>query len=558
MNRRNFLQGHSSPDKIRNSTSGNRTIPLSSAGLEEYSGVWGFEQAAHLLRRTTFNSRRKDVEMLKQKSMSLAVDYLLADSPLPQPPLVFFQNDNAKQGETWVNSQFNSVTDNSRLESLAGWWVNLMRDTTTAAREKMVLFLNNHFVSTASGVKDSRLLYKQNSLIREMAFGNFKDLAKKITLDPGMLRFLNGNTNTKQDTNENYGRELQELFTIGKGKEITKGNYTTYTESDVQAAARVLTGWSDDSDKQTYAFSDRNHDTTDKQFSSNYGSVIIKGRTGIDGAMSELDDLINMIFNQEATSKNICRELYKWYVDYIIDETIEENVIKPMATILRSNNYNVKPALLALLKSAHFFDSSRFGSMIKPPIDFVLSTFNTLLASLPKPTSVTDLVRVYYGAIGQRRLLNSLQQTLFGQLNVAGWEAYHQEPDYYEFWINTDTLQKRVKYLNELAVLGYQSPESRELAYADVFALAEETSDPSDPNKLVNEWVMLLFAFKVSSEFKDMLKGVLLNNLPDYEWTVEWLDYKSSPTDANKKTAIEKKLRALLKQILVSPEFQLM
>lgn len=562
MKRRNFLQGSFQSQGLSNKKDNEKNVsspkPLSATGLEPYTGAWGFEQAAHLLRRTTFNCRRQDILSLVSKGMNGAVDFLFTPQPLPQPPIAIGTNDSVKQGETWVNAAFNSTTDSNRLESLAGWWVNLMRDNPNSAVEKMVLFWHNHFVSAAASVKDARYSYKQIATFRENVFGNFKVLTKKIALDPAMLRYLNGNTNTKQDTNENFARELQELFTIGKGKEITKGNYTTYTEADVQAAARVLTGFSDSADKITYIFTDRNHDASDKVFSAAYGNTVIKGRTGEAGALAELDDLLTMIFNQEATALNICREIYRWYADYVIDDTIEQNIIKPMAKILKDNNYELKPALLALFKSSHFYDSARFGSMIKPTADFVLSTFNSVLASLPKPTSPTDYVRIYYGAIGQRRVMNSMQQTLFGHPNVAGWEAYHQEPNYYELWINTDTLQKRIKYVNDLCIAGYQSPESRELAYADVFALAEETSDPADPDKLIQEWVRLLYAFDVSADFKNNLKSVFLDGLPDYEWTVEWQDYKATPTDTNKKAAVEKKLRSLLKQIMASPEYQLM
>jgi uncharacterized protein (DUF1800 family) len=132
--------------------------------------------------------------------------------------------------------------------------------------EKMTLFWHNHFATQSYIYSDARYAYKHNALLRANAFGNFKALTRAVTTDPAMLNYLNGNTNTKNAPNENYGRELQELFTVGK--------YPTpwYTEDDVKAAAKALTGWKIDANAITSYFDDTKHDTTDKQFSSFYGN----------------------------------------------------------------------------------------------------------------------------------------------------------------------------------------------------------------------------------------------------------------------------------------------
>src|SRR6478672_11169439 len=146
-----------------------------------------------------------------------------------------------------------------------------------------------------------------------------------------MLRYLNGYLNTATAPDENYGRELQELFTIGKDP-VT--NLAPYAEDDVKNAAKILTGHRINGNTFSYFFDATRHDSTDKTFSTFYNNTVIKGRTGAAGAQ-ETDDLLNMIFAKNEVSKFIVRKLYRWFVYYVIDETTEANVIEPLATIFR-------------------------------------------------------------------------------------------------------------------------------------------------------------------------------------------------------------------------------
>jgi uncharacterized protein (DUF1800 family) len=141
-----------------------------------------------------------------------------------------------------------------------------------------------------------------------------------VTVDPGMLRYLNGDLNTAQKTNENYARELLELFTIGKGPEIAPGNYMNYTEQDVQQAARVLTGWRvlRNGDPSTSVFVATLHDSGDKQFSDAYGKIVIRGRSGATAGHDEHSELLDMIFSQEETARFFVRKIYRWLVFYEI------------------------------------------------------------------------------------------------------------------------------------------------------------------------------------------------------------------------------------------------
>src|SRR5450432_870823 len=229
----------------------------------------------------------------------------------------------------------------------------------------MVLFWHNHFVTETNTVDNALFCYQYNMLLRRHALGNFKEFVRAITVEPAMLRYLNGYANSKKAPDENYGRELQELFTLGKGP----GSH--YTEEDVKAAARVLTGFTVQYKTFTSSFDPNRHDETDKQFSTAYGNRLIRGIKGKEGTM-ELDELLDMIFSQEEVSRFICRKLYRFFVYHNIDETTERDLIEPLAALFRKENYEIGPVLEALFSSQHFFDPANFGCMIKSPIDFTI------------------------------------------------------------------------------------------------------------------------------------------------------------------------------------------
>jgi uncharacterized protein (DUF1800 family) len=527
-------------------------VPRSSAGLEPYTGTWGPTQVSHLLRRTMFGARPQDVATASGMSVSDLVDLLLTEPAAPDPPINTNINDTGSVvGTTWINAP-TSTSNASRHNSMRAWWVDQMLTQGMSLREKMTLFWHNHFATETAVVSDARVSYRTNALLRQHALGNFKVLTGEVTVDCGMLKYLNGNTNTASNPNENYARELQELFTIGKGPEIAPENYTNYTEQDVQQAARVLSGWRDDKTTFTGYFTAGRHDSGDKQFSSAYGNTVITGQTGTAGA-NEVDDLLDMIFLQNETARYICRKLYRWFVYYVIDSAAEANVITPMADIFRSNNYDIKPALAALLKSAHFFDPVNFGCMIKSPIDLTVGTARAFSVAYPDTSNLTSWQN-------HRKYLHDQSTTMQQQIgdppNVAGWPAYYQDPLFYEMWINSDTLANRTEFTDILSGTGYTRNGFKQII--DPVAFANLTSAPALPDTLINEWAGFLYAFDITPAQKAFLKEALLPGLPDYEWTIEWTDYVNDPTDPGKTAAITTKLRELLGVMLAMPEYQLM
>jgi len=534
------------------------TVPHSGAGLEPYTGLWGEVQVGHLLRRTMFGPSPADVLSLRTMSMQQGVDMLLAPQPETPPPLNVDSRDVIPIGETWVNAIYKDPASDFtptgvRVSSLKAWWMGLILRQPISIQEKMVLFWHNHFVAERDVVGDPRFVWRYLSLLRTHALGNWKDLSRLITTDGGMLRYLNGNTNTKTNPNENYARELQELFTIGKGPEVAPGDYTFYTEADVQAAAKVLTGWQDDANLlttlgvQASKFTTTRHDTNNKQFSTRYGNRVIVG--GTDGAR-EINDLLDMIFEQEETAKHLCRKLYRWFVYYVIDEWTEANIIVPLANILRSNNYNVLPVLRTLLTSAHFYDSTSIGCMIKSPVDFVAGIAR--LFGLGYPADLVVRYRVFSYMASQAA---NLQQDLADPPNVAGWPAFYQTPQFNQLWINSDTLPRRTNFSGNLVRSGYKN--SGFTYIVDPIAFVLGLPNPRDPDALVDDSVRLLFANPITPSQRAFLLETLLPGLPAYEWTVEWDEYAADPGNSQKLNAVRSKLRTFYAFMLSMPEFQL-
>ncbi|HFC01373.1 MAG TPA: DUF1800 family protein, partial [Phaeodactylibacter sp.] len=211
-----------------------------------YTGTWGMEQAAHLLRRTTFGPTYAQIKQAATDGLDATISLLFQNQPLPDPPIYYdFENDpNAALGETWVDAIFLPNIQGlrgARRRSLFGWTFKQIRESGVNITEKMTLFWHNHFVVASTNVPNRQ--YRYITFLRENALGNFKDLAKGITVDSAMLQYLNGTQNSKNAPNENYSRELLELFTIGKGELVGPGDYTNYTEDDVVELARALTGW---------------------------------------------------------------------------------------------------------------------------------------------------------------------------------------------------------------------------------------------------------------------------------------------------------------------------
>jgi uncharacterized protein (DUF1800 family) len=523
------------------------TRPRPTSGIAQFTGRWNAQTARHLARRAMFGATEAQIAQLAGMTITQAVDLILQDVPLPEPPL------DITTGQTWHNKPFvDGATDARYYNYLRAWWIGLMVNQPPSVWEKMTLFWHNHFVSDRATVGDSRYLYQQNALFRRSALGNFRTLCRDITIDPTMLRYLNGNTNIAARPNQNYARELLELFTIGKGAERAQGDYTNYTEQDVQQAARVLTGWSVRAN-QTTAYSNgyhfesffnaNNHDTGNKTFSAAFQNTVITGRTGASAGMDELNDLLNMIFRQAETARFIVRKLYRWFVYYVIDQTVERNVIEPLAEIFRRNDYNIKPVLRALFLSQHFYDAENRGAMIKSPADFIVALHKQFFPN--NPTDQTQLIPAMNRYIGW---FAALQMSLFQHPTVAGWEAYYQEPSYYQLWLSTATLPVRNSYSDQII----------NTTTLDRIAIIRSLTTPSDPYAMVDQLAERYFSMSLTTaQREDLVTTVLMGGSPYYEWTEQWNDFTRNQNDMTKRRAVDTRISNLLRFMLRMGEYQL-
>ena len=536
----------------------NKELPgtiRSRAGLKPYSGPWGFEQAAHLLRRTTFGPKLSELQRVADMGLSATIDVLFATNPMPSPPVNFAnENDPTPIGETWIEAPVRQGVNGARRASLLAWSIGQILNDGISIREKMTLFWHNHFVIELPVANEPRAAYQYVNLLRTHALGNFRTLTEEMTIQPSMLFYLNGNQNIVGAPNENFARELFELFTIGKGPIVGEGDYTHYTEEDVRAAAKVLTGWNISNNRNggipESRFQMERHDTSEKSFSHAFDHQLISNN-----GENEFKDLIAMIFSQKETARFICRKLYRWFVYYVIDEAAEKNVIEPMVQILIDSQFEIAPALKALLSSEHFFDPINQGCMIKNPIDFVCSIFRQFEIEFPESSNITANYTVW------RVLANVMEQQQMLYLtppNVAGWAAYHQEPQYYETWITSATLPARARTVNSIIdpAIGIRIRRLDVRMILDPFIVLSQISDPLDPNILISEFVGLLFPQAITEKQHAFLKDILLPGLPDEEWTNELSDYLAQPNNL-KKRAIDTKLRALLKTMMNMAEYQL-
>ena len=527
-------------------------------GLQAYTGNWGRAEVIHLLKRTMFGAAVADIQYFLGKSMQSAVDELInPQTALPAPPVKEYDTSGAlttpdthiAAGQTWVNDPNNDGTIQARRRaSFKKWWMGCMVQQDRSIREKMTLFWHNHFATETNDVGNAQYVYKHHNLLRTYALGNFKELVKQVTIDPAMLVYLNGQLNTKTAPDENYGRELQELFCCGKGPD------SQYTEGDVKAAARVLTGWQNNATQISSVFTLSRHDTTNKQFSAFYKNTVITGRNTASAGLQELDDLLNMIFAAEEVAKYICRRLYRWFVYYDIDASVEQNIITPLAAIFRNNNYEIKPVLKALLSSQHFYDSLSMGCVIKSPLDLVVGMCREFNISFQPATDYVTNYGFYNYLVSS---CTNMQQNPGDPPDVSGWKAYYQEPQFYQIWINSDTLPKRNQFTDTMIVNGYTFNGKK--IQIDGLSYARTLKNPDNPNLLIDELVEIMYQTELSTTTKAQLKKDILlgGQAQDYYWSNAWNAFITNPNDTANTNIVRTRLRDLIKYLMNLAEYQL-
>jgi uncharacterized protein (DUF1800 family) len=532
------------------------TTPVSFS-MNPYTGPWTKEEAAHLLRRTMFGPTNQQILDAVTNGMATTVTNLL-QIPAISDPLAFDANETIVPfGTTWVNSVYPSdvaqaqLVETARLMSLGSWVIERINTEQVSIAEKMCLFWQNHFAATAGS--DARATYDYHMLIRQHALGNFKQFVKDMTINPNMLLFLNGATNNVFFPNENFARELLELFTIGKGPQIGPGDYSNYTEDDIFEAAKVLTGYyvdglrSDTVTDVTAIYNGILHDTSTKTLSYHFGNATIT-----DNGANEYGDLIDIIFQQNECANFICRKLYRYFVNYDLTTDVETNVIPDMASTLITNNYDILPVLSQLFQSEHFYDIAIRGAIIRGPLDMVFSMFNAT-GTMPGFDLDTDsqMRLLLYGFCEQQG------QSYAAPPSVAGWPAYYQTPAFSQLWINATTLKSRFEAATGLTLLT-GIPINGENLRLDALNFLDNLSDPTQPSAIIAD-VADVFAPKGLSVAQTLiLQNLLLQGLSVSDWQMEYGLYLSDPTNPTYADPIRARMSAVLHYMFRMPEFHVM
>jgi uncharacterized protein (DUF1800 family) len=388
------------------------TLPLRAAP------AMGFDEARHLLSRTSFGITPAEIRALETLDYAAAVDRLLGNvrrsAATPAPEWVSQGPAEVRRRQRAAEAERKDGVDGKKLQivrpiqeqgrELRNWWVEEMLATDKPLVERMVLFWHNHFTSSMLKVRYAPALFRQNALFRREALGNFSTLLKEIARDPAMLIYLDGMRSVARQPNENFARELLELFTLGEGH---------YGEADIKAAARAFTGWS--VDRETGRFIERSgqHDDGEKTF---------LGKTGRFGG----NEILAILLAHPRTAETIVEKMWREFVSLRPDPA----EVRRLAALFRNGRYEIKPLLRALLTSAAFRDPANRGGLIKSPVDLIVGTVHVLGLPVPEKT-------------GLLRMMQGLGQTPFDPPNVKGWSGG-------ESWITTYTLLLRQQFLRRM------------------------------------------------------------------------------------------------------------
>ena len=407
------------------------------AWVDELSPIaaadWSYNRAAHLLERAGFGGTPDEIERLAAKTPQQAVGWLVDYGAIDNSRLRPFDESgiwdpgmdpfpasraeavriarergaalgvkvlpegSARRLQPVVQKFFYGLRANSvETERLGLWWANRMLTTNRPLEEKLTLFWHGHFATGQNKVRDYRMMLRQNEMLRANAAGNLRELLIGILKDPAMLVYLDNGENIKKHPNENFGRELLELFTMGVGN---------YTEPDVREAARAFTGWTND--VLTFKFDTEQHDFSAKTF---------LGRTGPFNG----DDIVNIVLQQPVTAEFVGARLYRFFVR----DDVSTSVRAELGRTFRDSKYEIKPLLKRLFLSKDFYSPKSYATQVKSPVHLVISTYKkTGLAEVP---TIPDVGRMTGG----------LGQALLDPPNVAGWAGGRT-------WITPATLLQR-------------------------------------------------------------------------------------------------------------------
>jgi uncharacterized protein (DUF1800 family) len=365
---------------------------------------WGRKWAAHLYRRAAFGPSRADLLEAERLGPAGTLDRLLHGRPQAQ-----------EIAETLADIGRIAASADDGGDQLRGWWLYCMLHGGHPLREKLTLFWHNHFATSLVKVQNLNLMFRQNCLLRAHALGRFGAMLRAISRDGAMLLWLDSNSNIKGNPNENYARELMELFSLGVGH---------YTEKDVREAARAFTGWR--TDGEGFAFDARLHDG---------GCKTVLGQTGPwDGG-----DVVRIVLEQPGAARFLVRKLYSFLVNE--NAVPPDSLLQPLCESFRKSDYDVAGLVRTILASRHFYSELAFGQRIKGPVEYVLGAVQAAYRRYGE-------AQADYRSLPQQVLVarvSAMGQSLFAPPNVKGWPGGAS-------WLNTATLLERDNFAGALAM----------------------------------------------------------------------------------------------------------
>ena len=399
----------------------------------------GVDGARHLLNRAGFAASDAEIRVFAKLSRADAVDQLLngvqtVAKQIPpawtnEPPIPPVRLRDMTQEQRQAEQRKNV----ERAFELREWWFREMLTTTSPLSEKMTLFWHNHFATSQQKVRFTPLLYQQHTMLRRNALGNFGTLLREVSRDPAMLVYLDGANSRKEQPNENFAREVMELFTLGEGN---------YTEKDIKEAARAFTGWSVDRDTGQFMFRRGIHD---------YGNKTLLGKSGnFDG-----DQVIDILLAKPETAQFITRKLWKEFISPVADEA----EVKRLAEIFRERGYNIAKLARSMLTSDAFYAPQNRAALIKSPVEFVVGTMKQFEIDAPnlRPFVIASAL---------------LGQNVFSPPNVKGWPGG-------DVWINSATLLGRKQLIDRL----FRNEDRMEVAMRNMDEMALRNGENAPPGR---------------------------------------------------------------------------
>lgn len=448
---------------------------------------WNISKIRFIYRRLGFGISNEKAKALLTKSPGELIEEIINSAKImPLTP--------APEWGFWNNDEINNSGNNQGYYKTV-WqkqaFTNFLSD---GFRERLTLFWSNHFVTEYYDYNRSQYLYQYHSRLQQYSLGNFKEFVSAIGLEPAMLMYLNGYSNKKKAPNENYARELYELFTLGEGN--------GYTSSDITETSRALTGYNKYSNGNGSAII-FNENTFDA------GEKTIFGKTGNWG----YQDVIDILFQEkkELIANFICEKLYRYFVSPVLNKEITSE----LASTFISNNFELVPVYQQLFKSEHFFDLNSSNVLIKSPIDLFVYMQNDFEFVFPEnfQKNHTNYMKARCIEMGQE---------IFKPIDVAGWQENHD-------WISTGTLPMRWEFIEY--ILNRHWAGNKEQFRTFIISLVGE--DEKDPKVIVDKLKDYMFCkYDIKEEERtdaiNIFKGEIPENyFQDGTWT---LNYESVPT----------------------------